>query len=158
MGAFPDDPVALEKAVRAALADNDLVVMSGGTSKGAGDLSHAIVSRLGKPGILVHGVALKPGKPLCLGVIGKKPIVVLPGFPTSAIFTFHAFVAPVIRAFAGLPPEAAETVNARVPVRIASELGRKEFVLVSLIESDDGLVAFPIGKGSGASPARARIT
>jgi putative molybdopterin biosynthesis protein len=150
MGAFPDDPVALEKAVRAALADNDMVVLSGGTSKGAGDLSHAIVSRLGKPGILVHGVALKPGKPLCLGVIGKKPIVVLPGFPTSAIFTFHAFVAPVIRAFAGLPPEAAQTVNARVPVRIASELGRKEFVLVSLIEGDDGAIAFPTGKGSGA--------
>ncbi len=86
----------------------------------------------------MHGVALKPGKPLCLGVIGDKPIVVLPGFPTSAIFTFHAFVAPVIRARAGLPPEAAQTVTARVPVRVASELGRKEFVLVSLIESEEG--------------------
>ena len=76
----------------------DMVVLSGGTSKGAGDLSHRIVSRLGAPGILVHGVALKPGKPLCLAVIDDKPVVVLPGFPTSAIFTFHAFVAPVIRA------------------------------------------------------------
>ena len=93
-----------------------------------------IVSRLGKPGILVHGVALKPGKPLCLAVVGDKPIVVLPGFPTSAIFTFHAFVAPVIRARAGLPPEAAQTLDARVPVRVASELGRKEFVLVSLVD------------------------
>ncbi len=150
MGAFPDDAVLLEKAVREALVKSDMVVLSGGTSKGAGDLSHAIVSRLGAPGILVHGVALKPGKPLCLGVIGDKPIVVLPGFPTSAIFTFHAFVAPVIRARAGLPPEAAQTVNARVPVRIASELGRKEFVLVSLIQSEGGAVAFPTGKGSGS--------
>ena len=108
------------------------------------------MSRLGQPGILVHGVALKPGKPLCLGVVGDKPIVVLPGFPTSAIFTFHAFVAPVIRARAGLPPEAAQTVTARVPVRIASELGRKEFVLVSLVESEDGALAFPTGKGSGS--------
>ena len=106
-GAFPDDEVALELAVRRALDACDMVVLSGGTSKGAGDLSHRVVSRLGTPGILVHGVALKPGKPLCLGVIGGKPIVVLPGFPTSAIFTFHAFVAPVIRARAGLPPEAA---------------------------------------------------
>ncbi len=81
LGAFPDDAAALEKAVRAALAQSDMVVLSGGTSKGAGDLSHAIVSRLGAPGILVHGVALKPGKPLCLGVVGDKPIVVLPGFP-----------------------------------------------------------------------------
>lgn len=149
-GAFPDDDAALEKAVRDALAESDMVVLSGGTSKGAGDLSHAIISRLGQPGIVVHGVALKPGKPLCLAVVDGKPIVVLPGFPTSAIFTFHAFVAPVIRALAGLPPEAAETVTARVPVRIASELGRKEFVLVSLVEGADGPVAFPTGKGSGS--------
>jgi molybdopterin molybdotransferase/putative molybdopterin biosynthesis protein len=125
MGAFPDYAVVLEKAVCKALAISDLVVLSGGTSKGAGDLSHAIVSRLGKPGILVHGVALKPCKPLCLGVIGTTPIVVLPGFPTSAIFTFHAFVAPVIHSRAGLSPEAAKTLTARVPVRVASELGRK---------------------------------
>jgi len=150
MGAFPDNEMQLEKAVREALATNDMVVLSGGTSKGAGDLSYGILSRLGKPGILVHGVALKPGKPLCLGVADKKPVVVLPGFPTSAIFTFHAFVTPVIRALAGLPPEAAETISARVPVRIASELGRKEFVLVSLIDGDDGMIAFPTGKGSGS--------
>jgi putative molybdopterin biosynthesis protein len=149
-GAFPDDEATLEKAVRRALAEADMVVLSGGTSKGAGDLSHAIVSRLGPPGILVHGVALKPGKPLCLGVVGDKPIVVLPGFPTSAIFTFHAYVAPVIRAWAGLAPEAAETLSARVPLRVASELGRKEFLLVSLIESDEGMLAFPTGKGSGS--------
>jgi putative molybdopterin biosynthesis protein len=150
LGAFPDDEAALEAAVRRALDEADMVVLSGGTSKGAGDLSHRIVSRLGAPGILVHGVALKPGKPLCLGVVDGKPIVVLPGFPTSAIFTFHAFVAPVIRARAGLPPEAAETLTAQVPVRVPSELGRKEFLLVSLIEDGSGTVAFPIGKGSGA--------
>ena len=152
-GAFPDEEVALELAMRAALASCDMVVLSGGTSKGAGDLSHRIVSRLGKPGILVHGVALKPGKPLCLAVIDDKPLIVLPGFPTSAIFTFHAFVAPLIRARAGLAPEAARTVTARVPVRIASELGREEFVLVSLVEGDDGLIAFPTAKGSGAVTA-----
>src|SRR5262245_13108049 len=149
-GAFPDDEVALERAMRAALADCDLVVLSGGTSKGAGDLSHRIVSKLGKPGILVHGVALKPGKPLCLAVCDGKPLVVLPGFPTSAIFTFHAFVAPVIRARAGLAPEAARTIEADVPLRIGSELGRKEFVLVALVAGEQGPVAFPTAKGSGA--------
>jgi putative molybdopterin biosynthesis protein len=149
-GVLPDDAAILEKTVREALAVSDMVVLSGGTSKGAGDLSHRVVSRLGKPGILVHGVALKPGKPLCLAVVGDKPVVVLPGFPTSAIFTFHAFVAPVIRARAGLPPEATQTVSARVPVRVASELGRKEFVLVSLVKGDQGMIAFPTGKGSGA--------
>ena len=152
-GAFPDEEVALEVAMRKALGSCDIVVLSGGTSKGAGDLSHHIVSRLGPPGILVHGVALKPGKPLCLAVIGDQPLIVLPGFPTSAIFTFHAFVAPLIRARAGLSREAAKTVMARVPVRIASELGREEFVLVSLVAGSDGSIAFPTGKGSGAVTA-----
>jgi putative molybdopterin biosynthesis protein len=149
-GAFPDDAVTLELAVRTALETCDMVVLSGGTSKGAGDLSHTVVSRLGTPGVVVHGVALKPGKPLCLAVLDGKPLAVLPGFPTSAIYTFHAFVAPVIRARAGLPPEAARTIEAEVPVRIASELGRKEFVLVALIAGEHGPVAFPSPKGSGA--------
>ncbi len=150
LGAFPDNEAALERAVRGALAACDLVVLSGGTSKGAGDLSHRIISKLGAPGILVHGVALKPGKPLCLAAIEGKPLVVLPGFPTSAIFTFHAFVAPVIRARAGLPPEAARVIEADVPVRIVSELGRKEFALVALVAGDERPVAFPTAKGSGA--------
>jgi putative molybdopterin biosynthesis protein len=149
-GAFPDDEDALEAAVRDALKQCDMVVLSGGTSKGAGDLSHRIVSRLGAPGVIVHGVALKPGKPLCLAVAQGKPVIVLPGFPTSAIFTFHAFVVPVIRAKAGLPPEAAVKVDAAVPVRIPSELGRKEFVLVALVAGDKGPIAFPLAKGSGS--------
>src|SRR5215468_6918304 len=149
-GAFPDDPVTLELAMRAALEISDMVLLSGGTSKGAGDLSHRVVSRLGSPGIIVHGVALKPGKPLCLAVVDGKPLVVLPGFPTSAIFTFHAFVAPVIRALAGLAAEAARSIEADVPVRIASELGRKEFVMVALVAGEDRPIAFPITKGSGA--------
>ena len=152
-GAVGDDQSALERAIRTAIASCDIVVLSGGTSKGAGDLSHQVVSRLGSPGILVHGVALKPGKPLCLAVIGETPLIVLPGFPTSAIFTFHAFVVPLIRARAGLSVEAAHTVAARVPVRIPSELGREEFVLVSLVGADEGLIAFPTGKGSGAVTA-----
>jgi putative molybdopterin biosynthesis protein len=147
-GAFPDEATALELAMRAALEACDVVVLSGGTSKGAGDLSHRIVSKLGR--ILVHGVALKPGKPLCLAIADGKPLAVLPGFPTSAIFTFHAFVAPVIRARAGLPPEAARTLEADVPVRISSELGRQEFVLVALVAGESGPVAFPTAKGSGA--------
>lgn len=152
LGAYPDDEAALGAALARALDAADMVVLSGGTSKGAGDLSHRIMSRV-TPGVIVHGVALKPGKPLCLAVAGDKPVAVLPGFPTSAIFTFHAFVAPVIRARAGLPPQTARTATARVPVRIASELGRQEFVLVALVEGADGAVAFPTMKGSGSVTA-----
>ena len=152
-GAFPDDEAALATAMHKALAENDMLVLSGGTSKGAGDLSHRIVSSLGKPGILVHGVALKPGKPLCLAVADGKPVVVLPGFPTSAIFTFHTFVAPVIRALAGLPAEHSRKVQARIPMRVPSELGRKEFALVALVQGEDGMIAFPSAKGSGSVTA-----
>ncbi|MDO9709883.1 molybdopterin biosynthesis protein [Paracraurococcus lichenis] len=153
MGIFRDEEAALEEAVRAALAQADLVVMSGGTSKGAGDVSHRILSRLGPPGILVHGVALKPGKPLCLAVVEARPVVVLPGFPTSAVFTFQEFVVPVIRALAGLPAREEAEVAARLAVRTPSELGRTEYVMVSLSEAEGGLRAFPLGKGSGSVTA-----
>ena len=149
-GALPDDEDQLEIAMRKALGESDMVVLSGGTSKGAGDVSHRIIGRLGPPGIICHGVALKPGKPLCLAVCDGKPLVILPGFPTSAMFTFHDMIVPILRRMAGLPPRSDATVNARVPVRIASELGRTEFVMVSLVEGSDGLIAYPSGKGSGA--------
>src|SRR6202158_2283064 len=150
LGAVADDEEQLEAAMRKALEASDMLVLSGGTSKGAGDLSHRIIARLGKPGIVAHGVALKPGKPLCLAVCGGTPVVILPGFPTSAMFTFHDMIVPVLRRMAGLPPRSDAKVTAKVPVRIASELGRTEFVMVSLVEGDRGLIAYPSGKGSGA--------
>lgn len=151
LGIVADDAAALERALADALASADLVVLSGGTSKGAGDLCYRVVSRLGR--IVVHGVALKPGKPLCLAVADGKPLVVLPGFPTSAVFTFHGFVAPLIRAMAGLAETEAEAVEARLAVRTPSELGRTEYVMVSLVRSEAGLAAYPLAKGSGAVTA-----
>ena len=148
LGAFADNETVLDKVIRGALRDHDMVVMSGGTSKGEGDVCHRIVGRLGK--IVAHGVALKPGKPLCLAVCDGKPVIILPGFPTSAMFTFHDMIVPVLRRLAGLPPRADAQVGAKVPVRIASEPGRAEFVMVSLVDGDDGLIAYPSGKGSGA--------
>jgi molybdenum cofactor synthesis domain-containing protein len=150
LGAVADDEEKLEAAMRRALETCDMLVLSGGTSKGAGDVSHRIIARLGPPGIIAHGVALKPGKPLCLAVCDGKPVVILPGFPTSAMFTFHDMIVPVLRRMAGLPPRSDAKVTAKVPVRIASELGRTEFVMVSLVEGADGLIAYPSGKGSGA--------
>lgn len=149
-GAVPDDEQQLEATMQRALAESDMVVLSGGTSKGAGDVTHRIIARLGQPGIICHGVALKPGKPLCLAVCSGKPVVILPGFPTSAMFTFHDMIVPILRRMAALPARADATVTAKVPVRIASELGRTEFVMVSLVDGADGLIAYPSGKGSGA--------
>ena len=154
LGIGADDDAILTSLVEQGLATCDMVIMSGGTSKGAGDLCYRAVARFNDPGIIVHGVALKPGKPLCLAVTGGKPVVVLPGFPTSAIFTFHEFVAPVIRAFAGLPAEQAERLPAVLPLRTASERGRTEYLMVSLMPGEDGgLAAYPNAKGSGAVTA-----
>jgi putative molybdopterin biosynthesis protein len=152
-GAIPDSPAALETALQAALASCDMVILSGGTSKSAGDLTYRIVAGLGRPGIVAHGVALKPGKPLCLAVADGTPVVVLPGFPTSAMFTFHDFVVPVLRAMSGFSARTDVTVEATSPVRILSDLGRTEFVMVALTRSADGLNAFALGKGSGAVSA-----
>ncbi|MGE4001940.1 MAG: molybdopterin biosynthesis protein [Planctomycetaceae bacterium] len=149
LGIVPDDEARLEAALGQAL-QQDVVVLSGGTSKGAGDLSYRIVARLGAPGIVAHGVALKPGKPICLAVVNGKPMVILPGFPTSAIFTFHEFVAPVIRALGGQPLERRDTVRATLPMRVNSQRGRTEYLLVSLLQRAGGLAAYPMGKGSGS--------
>ena len=150
LGIVPDDLSLLCAALDQALAAADVVLLSGGTSKGAGDLAYQAVARLSGPGVVVHGVALKPGKPLCLAVQGGKPVAILPGFPTSAIFTFHEFIAPVIRALAGQPAPRQAEVAATLPMRVGSERGRTEYVMVSLIQGAGGLAAYPAAKGSGA--------
>jgi putative molybdopterin biosynthesis protein len=157
LGIVPDDEDALAAMLDRALAVGDMVLLSGGTSKGAGDVAARVVARLDDPGIVVHGVALKPGKPLCLAVTGGKPVAILPGFPTSAIMTFHEFIAPVIRGMAGLGAARTESVEATLPVRVASERGRMEYVLVALAHAPEGgLMAYPAGKGSGAVTAFAQ--
>jgi putative molybdopterin biosynthesis protein len=155
LGIGPDDETTLAGLIERGLAACDMVIMSGGTSKGAGDVCFRAVSRFRNPGVVVHGVALKPGKPVCLAVCGGKPVLVLPGFPTSAIFTFHEFAAPVIRAYAGLPPDEADRVEATLPVAVTSERGRAEFIMVSLVRGADdrGLAAYPVARGSGSVTA-----
>jgi len=156
LGAFRDDESALRSAVARALEFADLVLLSGGTSKGEGDLNAQVIAEL-RPGISVHGVALKPGKPICLAASGKTPVVILPGFPTSAVFTFHEFVAPVIRELAGRPADRREEVRAALAQKVTSERGRLEYLLVGLVRRPDGgLAAYPMGKGSGSVTAFSR--
>ena len=150
MGAVRDDVPALREALRRALDEADMVLLSGGTSKGEGDLNSIVVGEL-EPGVVVHGVALKPGKPICLAASGDKPVVILPGFPTSAIFTFHEFVAPAIRSMCGMGAEARESVAAQLAVQTVSDKGRLEYLLVGLVAGAGGeLAAYPMGKGSGS--------
>ena len=157
-----DDAPLIRAALLRALDAADVVVISGGTSKGRGDLVPDVVNQMGPPGLVVHGVDLKPGKPLGLAVCRGKPVVLLPGFPTSAVFTFHEVVAPLIRALAGRRDDGEGVIRARVPRRITAERGRTEYLLVALIESDARadaracFTAYPMGKGSGSVTAFAR--
>jgi len=155
MGIVRDELDQLRTQLQEALQTADVVLLAGGTSKGAGDLSYHAVSELSQPGIVAHGVALKPGKPICLAGHQGKPVVILPGFPTSAIFTFHEFVAPVIRLLGGRAESARAKVEAQMAVKINSEIGRTEYLLVGLVEqrgreSFPSLAAYPMGKGSGS--------
>ena len=157
-GILPDDEERLHAVLSAALAAEappDLILMSGGTSKGRGDLNASVLQRLaaeraGSKGIILHGVALKPGKPICVAEISGRPIVVLPGFPTSAIFTFHEFVVPLLRRMTGEARAPESSVQAVMPVRVRSIAGRTEYVLVDLVPSEQGLAAYPLGAGSGS--------
>ena len=153
LGIVKDDIQQLRDYLKRGIADCDVVLLSGGTSKGAGDLSYQVVQELNDPGIVAHGVALKPGKPICLAATDRKPVVILPGFPTSAIFTFHEFLAPVIQALAGGTRESQQSQTAKLAVRVNSEVGRTEYLLVGLgpdNSQSDGLAAYPMGKGSGS--------
>lgn len=152
LGVIPDDEAALRSACEKARDAFDVVILSGGTSKGAGDLTFGIIDSLAEPGILVHGVGIKPGKPIVLAAWDGKPVVVLPGFPTSAIITFNLFVAPVIRRLANLPDEAkADSLQARLAVRYNSAEGRHEHVLVHLVPRSEGKPAtYPISGASGS--------
>jgi putative molybdopterin biosynthesis protein len=161
LGITHDDMAALRERLHYALEVADVVMLSGGTSKGAGDLSYRVVAELGDPGIVAHGVALKPGKPICLAATRGRPVVVLPGFPTSAIFTFHEFVAPVVRLLAGRGSQERTSVPARLAVKVNSEIGRTEYLLVGLVETADegagtSLAAYPMGQGSGSVTAFSR--
>jgi putative molybdopterin biosynthesis protein len=151
LGIVGDEAATMQALIAQAL-DYDAVLLSGGTSKGAGDLSYRAVERLvGADGILAHGIALKPGKPLCLAAHAGRPVVILPGFPTSAIFTFHEFVAPVLRTLAGHSRRITRKgIRATLAVPLRSELGRTEFVMVGLLRTDAGFVAYPSGSGSGS--------
>ena len=154
-GIVPDEESRLETVLREAL-ELDFVLISGGTSKGEGDLNYRVFEKYNNPGILVHGVALKPGKPLCLAILAGTPAAILPGFPTSATFTFSKFIAPVLRAMAGRLPEPTTHVKANVPVRLNSDKGRTEFNLVHLVRNNSGFSAYSTGKGSGSITGFAR--
>ncbi len=149
-GIAPDEASGIKTLVRKGLASCDVVVISGGSSAGAGDIVPEAIGSLGKPGVLVHGLAMKPGKPTFVAVAKGKPVFGLPGYPVSALMVFDQLVAPYIRRAAGLPPPVQKTVRARLGKKLLSARGRHELVPVKLRRRRGELWAVPISKGSGA--------
>jgi molybdopterin molybdotransferase len=145
MGIVPDVYDVLEAAARRALADNDVVILSAGSSVSTRDMTAQVVSGLGMPGILVHGVSLKPGKPTILGVCADKPVFGLPGNPVSCMVTYELFVSPTLAHLSGAAPVPRRSVQARLRRNIASATGREDYIQVRLEDgADGGLEAVPV--------------
>lgn len=143
-GIAPDDPVILDQMARSALESADLLVLSAGSSVSTRDYTVSIIESLGAPGVLVHGVAIHPGKPTIIAVAGERPVFGLPGNPVSAIIAFGLFVAPALRHLQGAPETDPLTVQAVLTLNIASKPGREDFVPVRLERRDGVLYANPV--------------
>jgi molybdopterin molybdotransferase len=144
-GIIPDDFEALQAAARQALAENDMLVMSAGSSVSVRDMTVEVIEGLGEPGVLLHGVATRPGKPTIVGVVDGKPVIGLPGNPVSAMVQYDMFGVPAIYRLQGLQTMPRRgLVWAKLTQNIASESGREDYVPARLHDSVDGLAATPV--------------
>ncbi|WP_049898829.1 molybdopterin biosynthesis protein [Halococcus agarilyticus] len=145
-----DDYDELERVLREAAAECDLVCSSGSTSASAVDVIYEVIEEQGD--LLLHGVAIKPGKPMLVGQLEGSAYVGLPGYPVSALSIFRTFVASAIREAAGVPEPATATVRGRMAVEERAEEGRHRLVPVGLVENGAGeTLVYPVDKGSGAT-------
>ena len=152
LGVVPDDKAELRKALEQAVASADIVLTSGGVSVGPKDLTPQIVNSLGDPGVLVSGIAVKPGKPTTIALIGKKPVFSLPGHPTSALLLFHLLARPVIQRMTGRPAIESKTLKALASTRMFSAKGRRTFVMVKLKrDKSNAIVAEPVETGASGA-------
>lgn len=152
LGVFPDDRDELERALRQALASADMVITSGGVSVGPKDMMPKTLDSLGKPGVIVCGIAVKPGKPTTVALIDGKLVFSLPGHPTSALLIFHLLARPIIQQMAGRETKEMLNVKALAAMRMFSAKGRRTFVMVKLKRDEpQRLLAEPVSTGlSGA--------
>ncbi len=143
-GITPDDRAALAAVAARGHAECDVLVFSAGSSVSARDVTAEVIGTLGEPGVLVHGVSIKPGKPTILALCGGKPVVGLPGNPVSAIVVFDLFVGPIIYALLGAEAPPRRSVQARLARNIHSATGREEVVQVRLEPREGELWAVPV--------------
>jgi molybdopterin molybdotransferase len=144
-GILPDDADEIFQHVHEAYESGaDMIVLSAGSSVSVRDVTAAVFDRLGEPGVLVHGIATRPGKPTIIGMAGGTPTLGLPGNPVSAFVQFHMVGVPILYALQGLdlPPDL--SLRAKLTTNVASVAGREDYLPVKLIRRDDDLFAEPI--------------
>lgn len=144
VGIIPDQYEALCDAAKRARVAADIVVFCAGSSVSVRDMTSRVIETLGKPGVLVHGVSLKPGKPTILAVADGTPVFGLPGNPVSAIVTFELFVVPVMARMMRMPAPVRRTVAARLTKNVSSIAGREDYVPARLIRQGEEWLAEPI--------------
>jgi len=149
-GVVRDDPELLRDKLQQAYEENDIVVVSGGSSVGTRDYTADIITGLGHPGVVFHGMAVKPGKPTLGGVVGKKPVFGLPGHPAAALIAFELLISPLLRfgSFRHLPT-GTPPVRGVITRSIGSAPGREEYIYVKLRREGRNLLADPILGKSG---------
>jgi len=151
LGICSDDPEEMKTKIQQALLIADVIVTSGSTSAGAGDVLYRIMGDFDGPGIVVHGLSVKPGKPLIVAVIEGKPLFGLPGYPTSAFMIFNLIVKPNISKMAGRAVESATWLEGKIASKIFSAKGRREFLPVHIVKDEVGKnLVYPVLSGSGA--------
>jgi putative molybdopterin biosynthesis protein len=143
----PDDPGRIVETVREAAAEADLVIVIAGSSAGRDDYTAEVVAEAGT--LAVHGVAVRPGHPVVLGVIAATPILGAPGYPVSAALTFDIFAAPLLAQLEGAPPPDWPRARARLARKLASSMGSDDWVRVRLGRVGGSLVATPLPRGAG---------
>jgi molybdopterin molybdotransferase len=152
LGIAKDNTDEIAEKIQAALKTHDAIITTGGTSVGGLDLVPDAVNKLGKPGVIVHGVALRPAMPTAIGMLEGKPVLILSGNPVAAVIGFEVFGRPLICKMLGMDKtEPRPIVNAVLTRRITSVLGRKTYVRVRVTIKDGELFAEPVSaKGSGS--------
>jgi molybdopterin molybdotransferase len=150
-GIFADQAEALQAVATRVLAECDMVVITAGSSASARDLTAQVINALGNPGVLVHGVNIRPGKPTILAVCNGKPVIGLPGNPVSALVIAELFVVPVIEVLLQLRSVEGfqrrfpyPSIRAKLTVNIPSQAGREDWIPVKLIQATDGCYAKPL--------------
>ena len=144
-----DDYEILKAAISKGVEENDMLLIGAGSSAGTKDFTVKLIRDLGQ--VLIHGVAIKPGKPTILGIINNKPVIGIPGYPVSAYLVVETFVKPLIHKYIGLEEVENEPVKAQLSRRVVSSLKHKELIRVNLGYVNDKLIATPLSGGAGVS-------